>query len=176
MNKTQFETILQSKTNDLTHELKSAFDRIFENYQADLRAQRGFFSVEQRDLILNQALEKLFNCVSSTRPLVAQDIPTLWNQVCVDFHQNKYWGFYPSLKENPEKKPWIQWTPVERELFPYIWAFFQSAIAMKVIIYYFGIRASHDMSLANNLFVGFAILFSFSSLFFFAWRQHRKNK
>lgn len=175
MEKVTFDNLILPLKKEVPEKAHIAFDEIFLHKVSDFQPRRGHFSLTDADQILLKATDFLRDKVVQSRPETAAEISQLWNDVCVDFHRNQYWGFSPTLKDNPHRVPLIQFTAVEKELFPYVWAFFQAAIAMKVVIYYFGIRASHESSIQNNLFVGFAILFSFSSLFFFAWRHHRKS-
>lgn len=173
MEKSTFDTIVKSLRDHTPVEAQIAWDDIFRHRESDLSPQRGYFVESEADMIFQRALEKLQSRLN--HPKTSAEIAQAWNEVCADFHGNQYWGFSPT-RGAPPRKPLFKLTSVEKELLPYVWAFAQAAIVMKVVIYYFGIRASHDTTLSNNLFVGFAILFSFGSLFFFAWRHHKKQK
>ncbi|MNK12116.1 hypothetical protein D3C87_301730 [compost metagenome] len=101
----------------------------------------------------------------------SQQADLAWNDVVQDFKNNKYWGFTVHQEEQSEKR-----VNVTRELFAYIWTMVQALIIMKVVIFYFGLKSASEAEPMDMVWLVLAIAFSFSSLFFFAWRKSRRKK
>jgi hypothetical protein len=97
-----------------------------------------------------------------------------WRQIVVDFHQNDYWGYQAQSTSRP-KPPATPEQKVQRELFPYVWALVQTVVITKALVYYFGMQFSNEPSPSNDILFAIAVIFSFGSLFVFAWRKSRKN-
>jgi hypothetical protein len=69
--------------------------------------------------------------------------------------------------ENPKEKS---------HLGMYIWMLVQSAVVMKIVILYFGQKMAAEEDSASLPYFLVALIFSFSSLLWFAWRQHRREQ
>lgn len=116
------------------------------------------------------AMKKL---ASALRGESFQDYEAAWVEVVRDFHQN-YWGESRLLKK--EKKPETEEKRIFWELFAYIWALLQATLVTKTAIFYFGIKSAQDESSEGKIYVTLAILFSFVSLIWFAFRKSSKTK
>lgn len=172
---------------DFVKQLEMQFD-------ADFSPADGHWSEDDRRELLAEALRRLE--AEAPSPLIPpparpgrkpvrtpeQDAAEArqreaWQHIVADFHRGGYWGRVPRPGRAPKvKKPLTEAQLRRKELWPYIWAFFQSTIIMKFVIYYFGINSADDPSVWNYAGLGVGIFVSFFSLFFFAWRHHRKMK
>lgn len=101
-----------------------------------------------------------------------QDFLSAWSDVVRDFHRN-YWNERRLLKK--EVKPKTEEQKIFWELFSYIWMLLQAALVTKTAVFYFGIRSTEDDSMEGKIYVILAILVSFGSLFFFAYRKSKKQ-
>ena len=102
-----------------------------------------------------------------------QDYQNAWGLVVRDFHKN-FWG-----EQRLEKKPKKEKTEEQKifwELFSYIWMLLQAALVTKTAVFYFGIKSAEEDTTEGKIYVVLAILFSFASLMFFAYRKSKKNK
>ncbi|MCE3009840.1 MAG: hypothetical protein LW875_04430 [Proteobacteria bacterium] len=117
------------------------------------------FSEKQRQDIVDLFLRKL-----------SETPPPDYRELVIDFHRSRYWGFSGSRQKplEPPKSP-----SASRQIAVYFWTAFQALIVLKVIIYFFGLRVAQDNTLENWVYLIVAVAFSWTSLFFFAWRKHR---
>lgn len=142
-------------------------------FNADFGPADGHWTAQDREAILNEAFRRL----EEQSPVDETRRRELWHEIVVDFHRSRFWGRTPTPGRAPkEKKPISEERKRWRLLFPYIWAFLQATIVMKLVIYYFGINSADDPSVFNYVGLGVGIFLSFASLIFFAWRHHRKMK
>ncbi|WP_374074807.1 hypothetical protein [Bdellovibrio bacteriovorus] len=95
-----------------------------------------------------------------------------WVEVVRDFHLS-HWGEVRLLKK--EKRPQTESQRIFWELFSYIWILVQAALVMKVVIFYFGIKSAREDTTEGKIYVLLAILFSFISLSWFAYRKSKSK-
>ncbi len=155
--------------------IQKQIQEIAQNHLLDLTSiSRGYFSFETQFKITESAAMRLKdNLAAESSELDASKLQSLWVAIVRDFHSQNYWGL-ETVREKPKKEKAVD--PVHRELFPYIWAFVQSAIIMKVVVYFFGIRYTRDQSNENWWYITLALLTAGGSLVWFAFRHHRKMK
>lgn len=141
------------------------------NISQDLwQSAGGAWSESSENIFRATAMEKLAKSVQgSTR----ENYQTAWNGVVRDFHQI-YWGEKRLLKK--EKKPKTEEQKIFWELFSYIWMMLQATLVVKTAVFYFGIKSANEDSTEGKIYVTLAILFSFVSLFIFAYRKSKKDK
>lgn len=152
-------------------EAEPILKEIAQKAEADFKPFDRFFQDEQLTTIVQQASEKTFAHIEK---IDANEIRQKWSLVVVDFHRNQYWGHQPtSLKP---KRPHSSEQKIRRELFSYIWVFFQSMIVLKTAVYFFGLEYADKREPINLFFLLAAITTSFSSLIFFAYRKSRKQE
>lgn len=137
---------------------------------ADLwQSAGGHWSTDSISAFRSKAIEKLGQALKGES---FADYQSAWTEVVRDFHKN-YWGEIRLKKkeakvETEEKK--IFW-----ELFAYIWALLQTTFVTKTAIFYFGIKSAQEDSSEDKIYVVLAILFSFGSLTWFAYRRSKKK-
>lgn len=95
-----------------------------------------------------------------------------WLEVVRDFHRD-FWGEKRLAKK--EKGPLTEEKKIFWELFSFIWIMLQATLVTKTAVFYFGIKSTEDESSEGKIYVLLAILFSFISLFWFAYRKTRKS-
>lgn len=103
----------------------------------------------------------------------ASDYQQSWALVVRDFHTS-FWDECRLQKK--EKKKQTEEQKIFWELFSYIWMLLQAALVTKTAVFYFGIKSTEDRGTEGKVYVVLAILFSFASLMFFAYRKSKKNK
>lgn len=171
---------LQEQRPDLAAEpgLHTLLRDIADSHEADLTTHLGLsFTPEQRDRLSGESARRLLHFLPAA-PTRTEDLRAAWTAVVTDFLSKNHWGFQES-KEGPVADPPAppsQAQQIMREFWPYLWVFIQAGFIMKLIVYYFGLRTADDPSPANQLSLYAALLFSFCSLCFFAWRMHKKEK
>jgi polyferredoxin len=101
-----------------------------------------------------------------------EEFQTAWNEVVRDFHKNQ-WGQQRLLKK--EKKPKTEEQKIFWELFSYIWILVQAMLIVKTVVFYLGIKSANEDTAEGKIYVISAILFSFTSLIFFAYRKSKKE-
>jgi hypothetical protein len=129
----------------------------------------GTWSGASEDIFRKLAMEKLAKSIHGEN---REDYKKAWNEVVREFHQN-YWGEKRLLKK--EKKAKTQEQKIFWELFSYIWMLLQAALVTKTVVFYLGIKSAQEDSSEGKVYVVLAILFSFTSLIFFAYRKSKKN-
>lgn len=102
-----------------------------------------------------------------------QNYEKAWIEVVRDFHQN-CWGEVRLPKK--EKPPETEEKRIFWELFSYIWMMIQATLVTKTAIFYFGLKSAQEDSDEGKIYVILAILFSFVSLIWFAYRKSKKTK
>ena len=154
----------------LTPEIEQDLKSIAKNWKADLTTiHTGFFSNEDLEKISKTACEKLALSLAENQQT---PLPTHWQKIVESFHRNQYWGF-----ETQQNKPKLAEPEVKKEsMVPYIISAVQALIVMKLVILYFGIRSAHNENENDTIYLVAALLFSFSSLLFFAWKKGRNIK
>jgi hypothetical protein len=95
-----------------------------------------------------------------------------WQEVVRDFHSD-FWGERRLAKK--EKKPVTEEKKIFWELFSYIWMMLQATLVTKTAVFYFGIKSASEDSSEGKIYVVLAILFSFVSLLWFAYRKSKKS-
>lgn len=155
--------------------VQNQIQEIAQNHLLDLTSiSRGYFSFDSQFKITEKAAIGLAERLAAEgSDLDTVRLQSLWVAIVRDFHSQGYWGI-ETVREKPKKEKVVD--PVHRELFPYIWAFVQSAIIMKVVVYFFGIRYTRDQSNENWWYITLALLTAGGSLVWFAFRHHRKMK
>lgn len=96
-----------------------------------------------------------------------------WAEVVRDFHKNT-WG--EKRLEKKEKKPETEEDRTFWELFSYIWILCQAVFVVKTTIFYFGIKSAQEDNSEGRIWLLLAILFSFVSLSWFAYRKSKQKK
>ncbi|MGZ3803993.1 MAG: hypothetical protein ACXVB4_07285 [Pseudobdellovibrionaceae bacterium] len=134
----------------------------------------GYFSSESQEFIAKEAASILAKSISEMKlsEIGRETLQVEWQKIVTDFYQHQYWGQVPQLKK--PAKVLTEEQKRTRELASYIWAAFQAWIVMKLVIFYFGLEAA-DEPQETHWWLYLAILFSFGSLIFFAWRKIRKG-
>jgi len=151
-------------------QIKIEISEIDAKSTSDLKPSQGYFSTEDENKIQEMAAQRtLEEYQKSSRSLLK-----IWNEQIVHFHQNRYWGY--STQSQKPKKELTQEQKINREVFSYIWAFIQSMIILKFAVYYFGLEFAERHDPVNLFFLILAILSSFASLAFFAYRKSRRDK
>lgn len=130
----------------------------------------GTWSSTSEDIFRRIAMEKLAKALRGGAS--REDYQNTWSEVVREFHQN-YWGEQRLLKK--EKKPKTAEQKIFWELFSYIWILLQAVFITKTAIFYFGIKSAAEDSTEDKIYVFLAILFSFVSLTYFAYRKSKKN-
>lgn len=138
---------------------------------ADFKPNENFFSDEDLKAIMAKASQMVAYSTNSVDP---EELLKHWNHAVVDFHRNRYWGFTPQTKK-PKRAP-TEDQKIRKELFSYIWVFFQSMIVLKTAVYFFGLEYADKREPLNLFLLLAAIGTSFGSLIFFAYRKGRKQK
>lgn len=138
---------------------------------ADFKPNENFFNDEDLVGIVTKASKIV---VESTNSLDPSELLKFWNQAVVDFHRTQYWGFTPKFTK--PRRPLTEDQKIRKELFSYIWVFFQSMIVLKTAVYFFGLEYADKREPINLFLLLAAIGTSFSSLIFFAYRKSRKQK
>ncbi len=158
----------------LTQEARSFLGEMIRNLPQDFAPDRpGYYSHESRELLYAEAARRLAHRLSATSGSIDfAELRSAWTEVVVDYHRNNNWN-YPVSEKKPEKIL-TQDQETARELWPYIWVLIQSGILLKTAVYYFGINSASEPSRVNTVMLVLALLISFGSLFFFAWRKSRK--
>lgn len=131
------------------------------------RSAGGHWSAASIEKIRSEAMIKL---ASSLKGESLADYQEAWAEVVRDFHRN-YWGEVRLLKK--EKKPETEEKRIFWELFSYIWILLQATLVTKTAIFYFGVKSAQEDTSEGKIYVLLAILFSFISL---AWFAYRKSK
>lgn len=138
---------------------------------ADLwQSAGGTWSSTSEGRFRELAMGKLANYVQG---LKTEDYVRAWREVVRDFHKT-YWGEKRLLKK--ERKPKTEEQKIFWELFSYIWIMLQATLVVKTAVFYFGIKSAEEDTAEGKIYVTLAILFSFVSLFVFAYRKSKKNK
>lgn len=158
----------------LNQEAESYLKEIIQNLPQDLSPDRaGYYSLETEELLTKDAAERLAQHLKTCdKPVSFEDLRSGWNAILVDYHRHNNWN-YPVQAQKPVKEL-TEDQKTARELWPYIWVMIQSMIILKTAVYYFGITGSADPSTSNTVMLVLAILTSFGTLGFFAWRKSRK--
>lgn len=129
----------------------------------------GHWSQESIDIFRIKALRKLAEKVDSAGD---SEVSALWVEVVRDFHQT-FWG--EKRLEKKEKKEKTEEQRIFWELFSYIWVLLQAVFITKTAVFYFGIKSAQEDSSEGKIYVLLAILFSFISLAWFAYRKSKKK-
>lgn len=141
------------------------------NISQDLwKSAGGTWSESSENIFRQKAMEKLATSVHGSD---REGLQKAWNEIVRDFHQN-FWGEKRLLKK--EKKPKTEEQKIFWELFSYIWMMLQATLVVKTAVFYFGIKSAAEDSAEGKIYVTLAILFSFVSLFLFAYRKSKKDK
>lgn len=128
----------------------------------------GYYSHKDWTAIVTRAGERLGETVRDNE----EPLRMSWHKVLREFHGQSNWGFRtqlskPKVVRPPETTDGLGW---------YLWAVFQPMTIMKVAILIFGAKVAADpRDTSSKIYLGLAILYMFSSLGFFAWRQNKKN-
>lgn len=130
----------------------------------------GNWSSESIEVFRKLAMEKLAAYLKGDS---RSDYEEAWKEVVRDFHRN-YWGEVRLKKK--EKKPESQEKQIFWELFSYIWVMIQATLVTKTAVFYFGLKSAQEDSIEGKVYVTLAILFSFVSLIWFAYRKSRNSK
>lgn len=167
--------------------------QILNKYEFDLSPTHGYFEKNDFEQICKKTLDEFFYDIKSQNLefVDGEELRYIWAQVIEKFQKN-YWGF----KKNTEKpssyrepaslnltlKPQseIPKKPSKKisykDSFFYIWSVLQALIITKALILVFGNQLAKDDSTENRILFGLVILFSFGSLFYFAWKRRKNPK
>jgi len=131
----------------------------------------GHWSSASIEIFRAKAMEELALRVSGDD---RESYEKAWAEVVRDFHREQ-WGEKRLLKK--EKKAPTEEDRTFWELFSYIWILLQATFITKTAVFYFGIKSAQEDDSEGKIYVLLAILFSFISLGWFAYRKSRhKNK
>lgn len=131
----------------------------------------GFWSESSIEKFRALAMQKLAALLKED---TFESYQAAWVEVVRDFHQN-CWG--ESRLPKKEKKAQTEESRVFWELFSYIWVLLQAVFITKTAVFYFGIKsAQEEDSAEGKIYVLLAILFSFVSLIWFAYRKSKKHE
>lgn len=145
----------------------------------------GHWSRESVERFRSLAMQK-FAATLASRPSETAETPetpekpeterklllSAWVEVVRDFHQDQ-WQERPLAKK--EKKILTEQDRIFKELFAYIWVLLQTLFVTKTAVFYFGLKSAQEDSSEGKIYVFLAILFSFGSLFWFAYRKSKKD-
>jgi hypothetical protein len=167
--------------------------QILINYEFDLSPTHGYFNERDFDLISEKAVTEFFDKIKKfdLKIIDGEDLRYLWQEILSQFQKN-YWGFIkhqekPTNHRAP-KKIHLPLTPHSeipqrppkkisyKDSFFYIWSVLQAMIITKALILVFGNRLAKDDTPENRIIFGIIILFSFGSLFLFAWTRRKNPK
>lgn len=138
---------------------------IMANARVDLAGNiEGQFSPEDWEKILARAAEQLARSTAKT-PEQA------WVEVILDFHREKYWGFFPNYKKPKTSRD------DENLGKRFIWYSMRSFLITKILVLWFGARYAADYDPVYKwLFFG-AIAFMLLNYGYFLYRYgHRKEQ
>lgn len=116
------------------------------------------------------AMEKL---AAELRGNSVDSYKSAWTEVVRDFHDS-FWGEHRLAKK--EKKPRTEEQIIFWELFSYIWILLQALFIVKTLIFYLGLKSAQEGTTDGKVSVALAILFSFVSLGWFAYRKSKNSK
>ncbi|WP_413943199.1 hypothetical protein [Bdellovibrio sp. HCB-162] len=116
------------------------------------------------------AMEKL---AAELRGNSVDSYKSAWTEVVRDFHDS-FWGEHRLAKK--EKKPRTEEQIIFWELFSYIWILLQALFIVKTLIFYLGLKSAQEGTTDGKISVALAILFSFVSLGWFAYRKSKNSK
>ncbi len=182
-----FYKTLQSRAHPRDFEI---IKKVLRTFEYDLAPTYGFFSASDFENISRKAASLFLSELISIGPeaLSSEDIHHIWGKVQQDFMKN-YWGFkknqacpqdyrepfvytFEEIQNLPQKPiPKVNYT----DAFFYIWSVIQSLVITKCLILIFGNELAKDDTLQNRFIFGLVILFSFGSLFLFAWIRRKKK-
>lgn len=149
---------------------------ISKNHLIDLTTNTFcYFDSDTLDKISELAIEMFLRKLSESGPNpTGMEVRNIWNQVVRDFFQNNYWG----LRSSQSKKvvPLSEDQKIFREIAPYVVMIFFAFLGMKIIIGFAGRNYILNPDSENTTIFGVVLFLSFSVLFYFGWRLHRKNK
>lgn len=160
-----------SKTQKLPSEGRQFLAQLEKTIAQDLWSSAGgHWSEYSIDIFRERSMQELHERLQGESE---QDFQKAWVDVVRDFHQN-YWGEVRLKKK--EKKPQAEDARIFWELFSYIWILLQATFITKTAIFYFGIKAAAQEDAGEGkVYVLLAILFSFLSLGWFAYRKSQKK-
>jgi hypothetical protein len=135
---------------------------IAENHMTDLAPTQGFFTPETQDLLSAEAARRFAKkCAGLT---THQEMRKGWGELARDFHSSDLWNFPTvSHKVKRPKKKNIAVTMMVTT--------FTSFVGTKCLVLYFGSAEVNDPSTVNQIGLVAAILFSFGTLFYFAFKN-----
>lgn len=163
----------------LTTEEEALLDRINEHHRDDLLANNR---KSYPEVLLKELSKHAGEALAQAYQIQGEPLSmTMWHQLVVDFHRGAPWSFESVATNSTESVPAsshsasLQKSPV-RELARYILVFVQAGLVMKAIVLYFGLKSGSEEGSEKTIFLILALLFSFCSLIYFAWKQQKKNE
>ncbi|MGE0632530.1 MAG: hypothetical protein AB7O96_08990 [Pseudobdellovibrionaceae bacterium] len=129
----------------------------------------GYLTDANRILVYDKA-SLMFAHKMDHGNLTAELTRKYWQEVVQDFYANDHWGLILT-HQKPKKE-----NKMFEEGWPYVWGFFQTAILMKVVVYYFGLDVAKEPTLENKLTLIGLLSFSACSMAFTAWKISRREK
>ncbi|MBX2989361.1 MAG: hypothetical protein KF802_15845 [Bdellovibrionaceae bacterium] len=163
------------KAAEMPPDTRRLLEEISAGHLDDLTRHLGLrFAAGDLDALSDRAALEFRERLPSAAPST-DEAREAWTGVVRDFLSNRHWGFTPEKGAAP-KRPKKELSPQAKELIPYLWVFVQAAIIMKLVVYYFGLKAADDPTVENKLVLLAVVAFSFGSLIHFAWRMHRKEQ
>lgn len=139
------------------------------NWKADLFGGLPYFFEDSTQDLIREKAQQLYQ----DKLQIRNDPTEAWAQVVASFHRENHWGF--SATTIKPKKVDSEDTKNAKEAFSYLWTAVQATLILKVVIYFFGLRLAQDNTPENWAYFLGSLSFSWGSLFFFAWRKHRKK-
>jgi hypothetical protein len=141
---------------------------IAQNHMTDLAPTHGHFTPETQDALSAEAARRWSQTVAG-RTLDASALRQAWGELARDFHSNNYWGHETVAKKvKRQKKPNIALSMMITT--------FVSFVGTKCLVLFFGSREINDPSAGNQIALIIAVMFSFGTLFYFAWKHTKLMK
>lgn len=167
--------------------------QILNRSELDLAPEHGYFEQNDFEKIVEKSQLEFLKRLKTFNPisLDGEDMEFAWKEVIHQFQKN-HWGFKkyqekPILYREPRRLNLLTIAPADlpakkrraisyKDAFFYIWSVLQAMIITKALILVFGNELAKDDSTENRIFFGAVILFSFGSLFLFAWMRRKNPK
>lgn len=163
---------LEGDITDFPSDVAEALQEISKQLDSDFSSiGHGHLSHEARLTAYLMAAEKLGEKMCHGT-LTESSTRKFWQEVVQDFYQNNHWGLV--LTHQPPPK--LITNPVRHEIWPYIWGFFQTAILMKWVVYYFGLEMSRAPTPEYTVIFYGLLGFTILSMTFTTWRLMKKEK
>lgn len=140
-------------------------NQIAENHITDLTPMNGHFTPDTQDLLSAEAAKRWSE--RSRNVTSTEDLRKLWGELAREFHRQSHWNFPKVEKKVKRKKK-------ENFAVTMIITTFTSFVVSKCLVLWFGSHQLSDPSLGNQIGLILAVLSSFVTLFYFAFRNGKR--